>query len=126
MTEPCPFCAAKPDVVLAENSTALAIPDAYPVTEGHSLVIPRKHVASIYHLSQAEQSEIWTLVAAVRTVLMNQFSVESFNIGFNDGQEAGQTVMHAHVHIVPRRIGDVADPRGGIRWVIADKAAYWK
>lgn len=85
------------------------------------LVVPRRHVGSIYEPSSAEQAVIWELVGNVR----EQLAPDGFNIGVNDGLAAGQTVMHAHVHIIPRWEGDVPDPRGGIRWVIADKARYW-
>jgi diadenosine tetraphosphate (Ap4A) HIT family hydrolase len=91
------------------------------------LVVPRKHVSSIYELGPQEQQSIWALVAEVRVLLLTGMNPpDGFNIGFNDGVAAGQTVSHAHVHVIPRRHGDVPDPRGGIRWVIADKAQYWK
>jgi diadenosine tetraphosphate (Ap4A) HIT family hydrolase len=102
------------------------VPDAFPVAAGHTLVVPRKHVSTIYQLDIAEQSAIWKLVSDVRERLLTGLRPDGFNIGFNDGLAAGQTVEHAHVHIIPRRDGDVADPRGGIRWVIADNAPYWK
>ncbi len=110
---------------MIQNEHAIAFPDAYPVAEGHTLVAPRKHAASIYELSAQEQKSIWELVSEVRQRLMATLNPDGFNIGFNDGLAAGQTVSHAHVHVIPRRNGDVADPRGGIRWVMADKAVYW-
>ena len=81
---------------------------------------------SIYELTVTEQNVIWKLVSEVRQRLLTDLKPDGFNIGLNDGLAAGQTVMHAHVHVIPRWSGDVSDPRGGIRWVIADKAAYWK
>ena len=104
----------------------MAVPDAHPVTEGHTLVVPRQHVTTIYELAAAEQKAIWALVAEVRERLLTGLKPDGFNNRFNDGLAAGQTVEHAHVHVIPRRAGDVPDPRGGIRWVIADNAAYWK
>jgi diadenosine tetraphosphate (Ap4A) HIT family hydrolase len=89
------------------------------------LVLPRKHVMRIYELSMPEQTAIWELVGSVRERLLVEHKPDGFNIGFNDDIAAGQTVSHAHVHIIPRRQGDVADPRGGIRWVIAENARYW-
>jgi len=83
-------------------------------------------VISIYELTVTEQNVIWELVSEVRQRLLTDLKPDGFNIGLNDGLAAGQTVMHAHVHVIPRWSGDVSDPRGGIRWVIADKAAYWK
>jgi diadenosine tetraphosphate (Ap4A) HIT family hydrolase len=123
--ESCPFCSVEPNRKWIENSSALAFPDAYPVSEGHTLVIPRKHVGSIYELNIDEQSAIWDLVAEVRQRLLTGLKPDAFNIGINDGLAAGQTIEHAHMHIIPRWKGDRADPRGGIRWIIDDKANYW-
>ena len=121
-----PFCSLTPDRLWIEAEHVVAVPDAHPVTEGHTLVVPRQHVTTIYELAAAEQKAIWALVAEVRERLLTGLKPDGFNIGFNDGLAAGQTVEHAHVHVIPRRAGDVPDPRGGIRWVIADNAAYWK
>jgi diadenosine tetraphosphate (Ap4A) HIT family hydrolase len=82
-------------------------------------------VGSIYELSVDEQSAVWDLVAEVRQRLLTGLTPDAFNIGVNDGLAAGQTVEHAHVHIIPRWKGDRADPRGGIRWIIDEKANYW-
>lgn len=121
----CPFCAIEPDRTLLISENVVALPDAYPLADGHTLVVPRKHVSSIYELSPTVQSELWELVGKVRSLLMEQFGVDSLNIGLNDGLAAGQTMAHAHIHVIPRRPGDVPDPRGGIRWIIPDKAKYW-
>jgi diadenosine tetraphosphate (Ap4A) HIT family hydrolase len=121
----CPFCCHERRGVLVESDFALAILDGYPVTEGHTLVIPKRHVASLFDLSEVEQAAIWRIVAEVRRLLVERYHPDGFNVGLNDGKAAGQTVMHAHVHVIPRRQGDVADPRGGVRWVVPDKAAYW-
>jgi diadenosine tetraphosphate (Ap4A) HIT family hydrolase len=90
------------------------------------LVVPRKHVASLFELSIFDQAALWTLVAETRLKLQERHRPDGFNIGVNDGQAAGQTVMHAHIHIIPRYSADIADPRGGIRWVIPEKARYWR
>jgi diadenosine tetraphosphate (Ap4A) HIT family hydrolase len=121
----CPFCRLKADCILSENSCAIAVPDGFPVAVGHSLVIPKRHVASLFDLPEGERAAVWSLVTNVRRQLTAEHHPDGFTVGVNDGIAAGQTVMHAHVHIIPRRVGDVADPRGGIRWVIADRAAYW-
>jgi diadenosine tetraphosphate (Ap4A) HIT family hydrolase len=123
---PCPFCSLDPGRMWIENEHTIAIPDAYPLTDGHMLVVPRKHVASIYELNGEEQAAVWALVAEVRDRLLTGLKPDAFNIGVNDGMAAGQTVEHAHVHVIPRRKGDVPDPRGGIRWIIDDKANYWR
>ena len=124
--EPCAFCTLHGESIVLGSELAIAFLDACPVSPGHTLVIPRRHVASIYELTAAEQTAVWDLVGHVRGLLLAQIQVDGFNIGVNDGVAAGQTVMHAHVHLIPRHQGDVPDPRGGIRWVIASKAPYWK
>jgi diadenosine tetraphosphate (Ap4A) HIT family hydrolase len=103
----------------------VAVADAFPVAEGHLLVIPRRHVASLFDLREAEQAAVWGLVAQVRGWLVSELRPDGFTVGVNDGLAAGQTVLHAHVHVIPRRTGDVADPRGGVRWVLPAKAPYW-
>jgi diadenosine tetraphosphate (Ap4A) HIT family hydrolase len=121
----CPFCSLEPSRRWLQNEHAIAFPDAYPVTDGHTLVVPRKHAATIYELTADEQAAVWALVAEVRERLLTGLKPDGFNIGVNDGFAAGQTIEHAHVHVIPRRKGDVPDPRGGIRCIIHDKADYW-
>ncbi|MCY3676524.1 MAG: HIT family protein [Gemmatimonadetes bacterium] len=121
----CPFCHVSSDSVIAESRHALAIADEYPVNPGHTLVIPRAHSRSLFTHSSEAQADIWHLVARVRDHLQTSCNPDGFNIGFNDGPAAGQTVNHAHIHVIPRVDGDVEDPRGGIRWVLPDRAAYW-
>ena len=125
LTVRCPFCDPEPDRVVASSDHAVALLDGYPVSEGHTLVVPTKHAASLFDLSPEEQAAVWTLVREVRDHLQSALSPDGFNIGLNDGEAAGQTVLHAHVHVIPRHRGDVPDPRGGVRWVIPDRAAYW-
>ena len=121
----CPFCLGHTEVC-ASNEHAIAIRDGFPVSPGHTLVIPKQHAASLFDLPLDVQESIWKLVAVVRDRLMAEFHPDGFNVGLNDGRAAGQTIMHAHVHVIPRFNGDLADPRGGVRWVIPGKAAYWK
>ena len=121
----CPFCDLAPPSVWLESSSALALWDGFPISEGHTLVVPRRHASSLFDLPFSELSSVWRFVARVRDDLISRFRVDAFNIGVNDGSAAGQTVMHAHIHVVPRREGDVPDPRGGVRWVIPGKAGYW-
>jgi diadenosine tetraphosphate (Ap4A) HIT family hydrolase len=122
----CPFCSGEPSRTGVENEHAVAFSDTYPVADGHTLVTPRKHVSSIYDLNAPEQSAIWDLVSAVRDRLLIGLKPDGLNIGVNDGLAAGQNVEHAHVHVIPRKSGDVPDPRGGIRWIIAEHAKYWE
>jgi diadenosine tetraphosphate (Ap4A) HIT family hydrolase len=121
----CPFCHLEASRILLENDVAAAFLDAFPVAESHTLVAPKRHVASLFDLSEEEQAALWRLVALVRGKLMAELKPDGFNVAVNDGPAAGQTVMHAHVHVIPRRKGDVADPRGGVRWIMPSKAPYW-
>ena len=121
----CPFCRLEQSRILLENDFAAALPDGFPIADGHTLVVPKRHVASLFDLSKDEQAAVWALVALVRTKLMAQVKPDGFNVGVNDGAAAGQTVMHAHVHVIPRRQGDSDDPRGGVRWILPKKAQYW-
>jgi diadenosine tetraphosphate (Ap4A) HIT family hydrolase len=108
-----------------ETAQAVAFSDGFPVAPGHTLVIPRRHVASIFDLAPEVQAAVWDLVVQMRGNLMQDAHPDGFNIGVNDGTAAGQTVMHAHIHVIPRWRDDVPDPRGGRRRVIPAKAAYW-
>jgi len=120
-----PFYPIPADRVILETPNCLAFYDAYTVSPGHALVVPARPVLSIYELDVLLQSELWDTVRHVREILSEKFTPDGFNIGINDGRAAGQTMPHAHIHVIPRYEGDVADPRGGIRWVLAEKARYW-
>lgn len=125
MPEGCPFCDLDADRISLENEIGVVISDQFPVSQGHALVIPKAHVASIYDLPDDDQLALWHLVAQTRLRLQEEHEPDGFNVGVNDGVAAGQTVLHAHVHVIPRRDGDVEDPRGGVRWVMSNKARYW-
>jgi diadenosine tetraphosphate (Ap4A) HIT family hydrolase/5-methylcytosine-specific restriction endonuclease McrA len=121
----CIFCNIDATRIVAENELMVAIRDAYPVTEGHSLLIPRRHVVGPNDLFQPELNAMWALSAKVRTALSaSDPTIAAFNFGSNDGSAAGQTVMHAHFHIIPRRSGDTENPRGGVRGVIPGRQSY--
>lgn len=121
----CPFCGRLEQDLLADEPLAVAFDDAYPVSKGHALVVPRRHEPDLFALSEEEQAAIWRLVNAVQSSLRKELRPHGFNVGVNSGVVAGQTVPHAHVHVIPRYRGDVHDPRGGIRWVKPDLARYW-
>ena len=125
MQTECPFCQVDPNRVVLSNDVAYSILDAFPVSPGHTLVIPRSHVSSVYDLSPAEQGALWDLTRVAREALRSIPGVDGFNIGLNDGPAAGQTIEHAHIHVIPRRFGDSPDPRGGIRLILPEKARYW-
>jgi diadenosine tetraphosphate (Ap4A) HIT family hydrolase len=121
----CPFCQRLGDQIVDQNHVAVAFPDGYPVSDGHMLIVPRRHVRSIFDHAPPELNGVWALVAQVRARLLHELAPDGFTIGVNDGVTAGQTIGHGHIHVIPRRRGDVPDPRGGVRWVIPTKAAYW-
>jgi diadenosine tetraphosphate (Ap4A) HIT family hydrolase len=90
------------------------------------LIIPKRHIASWFDTTEEEQRDLSCLLQRARMYLMDQYAPQGFNIGINDGVAAGQTVMHLHIHLIPRYSGDQADPRGGVRLIFPDKANYWE
>ena len=119
----CIFCNPKREI-LAQNTHALAFFDTYPVSPGHALVVPRRHAATIFDLSEEELTGCFQLVLPLKDVLLARYSPDGFNVGANCGEAAGQSVWHAHIHVIPRYKGDVPNPRGGVRGVIPYKASY--
>lgn len=120
----CVFCNQEATAMI-RNSLAMAFEDRYPVTEGHVLVTPLRHTPSFFELGVPEQKACLQLLENLKQTTLRQDSkVTGFNVGINDGVDAGQTVMHCHIHLIPRRRGDVADPRGGIRHIIPDRGYY--
>ena len=109
---------------IIENENAFAIYDGFPVSKGHVLVIPKRVVAEIFDLNDEEYSSCFNLVKEVKKILEEEFKPDGFNIGINNGEKAGQTIFHAHIHVIPRYSGDVDNPRGGIRHVIPGKGDY--
>ena len=121
----CVFCVTAGRPALATNELAVLIADGFPVTEGHLLAIPKRHVSDYFDLYQPERNAIQRLLEHGRTHLHQKHSdVTGFNVGINSGQSAGQTIFHCHVHLIPRRAGDVAEPRGGVRGVIPGRGPY--
>ena len=122
----CPFCKRIEEGVSVErNDLAAAFLDAYPLADGHWLVVPLRHEPDYFRLTTGEHHAILALVRALQERLSKTVHPDGFNVGINVGEAAGQTVGHAHVHLIPRKDGDVEDPRGGVRWVIPERAAYW-
>lgn len=122
----CPFCERlRAGESVLEGELAVAIADAYPVSPGHTLVVPRRHVEDFFALTDDEWAAVWALAGQVHRQLVRDRSPAGCNVGINIGRAAGQTVDHAHLHVIPRYDGDVADPRGGVRWVIPKRARYW-
>jgi diadenosine tetraphosphate (Ap4A) HIT family hydrolase len=111
--------------MLFRNGHAIAFRDAFPVTPGHTLVIPMRHVPSFFDTTSEERISMFALLEAAKQQVQSEFAPDGYNIGINDGAAAGQTVGHLHIHLIPRYTGDRPDPRGGVRWVIPEKADYW-
>jgi len=99
--------------------------DTCPLSRGHALIVAKRVTQTLFELSPAVQAEVWKTAMAVREIVKRRYRPDGFNIGINDGAAAGQTVPHAHVHVIPRYRGDVPDPRGGIRWILPARARYW-
>ena len=125
IAETCPFCTLPADRILFSTPLALALRDAYPISPGHTLIIPRRHIASFFELAADERADLLTLLDQARARLDAEFHPDAYNIGINDGPAAGQTIGHLHIHLIPRYAGDQPDPRGGVRWIFPDKADYW-
>ena len=120
----CPFCSLPAERILKRNALALAVGDAFPVSAGHTLIIPRRHVISFFELTEDEVTAIYRLLRRMRGQLEKDLKPGGYNIGINVGAVSGQTVPHVHVHLIPRHAGDVADPIGGVRNVIPGRGRY--
>ena len=117
----CIFCALDREI-LAESTHSLAILDAFPISPGHALVVPRRHAVTIFDLTEAEYTDCFVLVLKVKDLLTARHTPDGFNVGANCGEAGGQSVWHAHIHVIPRYAGDTPSPRGGVRNVIPLKA----
>lgn len=122
MTKRCPFCT--PENIVLENTYAFAIFDKYPVTTGHLLIIPKRHVSDFFETTTTEREAFNQLLEEGKALLQDKFHPDGYNIGINCGEHAGQTIFHVHIHLIPRYKGDMNDPRGGVRGVIPEKRVY--
>ncbi len=121
----CIFCNLDQDKeIIAENELAVAFYDSFPVNPGHSLIIPKRHVANYFDLSVEECVAMQALLKVVQTKVEERFHPDGYNIGVNVNVAAGQSVFHVHMHLIPRFLGDVEDPKGGVRGVIPSKQKY--
>ncbi len=121
---PCLFCHPKPHEIIKETEHALLITDSYPVSPGHCLVIPKRHIQTFFESSAEENMEFHQLIQHAKKWVEENHKPDAYNIGCNNGVAAGQSVFHLHIHIIPRYIGDVENPKGGVRWVIPQNASY--
>ena len=129
MSNFCPFCrfqnTESDRAVIAENKHAFIVRDGFPVSEGHTLFIPKRHVGSFFEATEDERQALLQLLDQAKIDIETHYKPDAYNIGINDGLAAGQTVAHLHIHLIPRYEGQAADPRGGVRWVVPEKADYW-
>lgn len=125
MIKKCLFCNLKPERILEETEYWLIVRDGYPVSAGHTLIIPKRHIASFFELKHEEFEVLQSVMDKAKKLIDEEFHPDGFNIGVNNGKAAGQTVFHLHIHLIPRYEADMDDPRGGIRWVLPEKADYW-
>ena len=122
---PCLFCNAKESGIAAENEFAYASYDSYPVSDFHCLIIPKRHVKDYFEMSDEELLACNDLITKIKNeILAKDKTVKAFNIGTNAGKMSGQSIMHCHIHLIPRREGDVENPQGGVRSVIPKKQHY--
>jgi len=122
---PCIFCKIRTEEVQFENQLAYSSIDSYPVSELHSLIIPKRHVETYFELTNEEIQSCNELILKTKEKILEQdSSVKGFNIGINSGKVSGQSIMHCHIHLIPRREGDVENPQGGVRSVIPKKQYY--
>ncbi len=118
----CPFC--KPIEPVIANLLAVAVEDSFPASDGHMLIIPRRHILNIDEATAEEVLALMELLREVKGIIRERYGADGFNIGINEGAAAGQTVSHLHIHVIPRRTGDVDDPRGGIRRALPCRHRY--
>lgn len=120
----CIFCHLAPEQIIAENALCIAIRDGFPVSKGHTLIIPRRHVANYFDLTPEEIAAMQALMQKIKSQIDKDFHPDGYNIGINVNATAGQTIFHVHMHLIPRYTGDVDNPKGGVRGVIPSKQKY--
>lgn len=125
MTSTCPFCTLSAGRIVLANELAAVIRDSFPVSPGHTLIMPKRLVVWFFDVSGDEREAMLALLDSAKLVLDAAFHPDGYNVGINDGEAAGQTVPHLHLHLIPRYAGDREDPRGGVRWIFPRKAKYW-
>ena len=125
MTDKCIFCNLRDERIIYECNHTIAFIDTYPASPGHTLVVPKRHIPTYFDASEDEILAIGKAVQICKEFLDNEFIPDAYNIGINNGEAAGQSIKHLHVHIIPRYKGDVEDPKGGVRWILKNKANYW-
>lgn len=124
MVNECIFCQIPKEEIVAESDLCLAFYDQFPVSPGHLLIVPKRHVADYFDLTEDEVKAMQTMLFDMKKVIEEVYKPDGFNIGVNVGEAAGQSIFHVHMHLIPRYEGDVEYPRGGVRGVIPEKQNY--
>ncbi|MCL4107937.1 UNVERIFIED_CONTAM: hypothetical protein GTU68_016965 [Idotea baltica] len=122
--KPCLFCRPKHKEVIAETEHAVLVTDTYPVSPGHCLVVPKRHIKTYFECTEEENRDFRMLILKAKEYVESDNSPDAYNIGMNNGLEAGQSVFHLHIHVIPRYKGDVENPKGGVRWVLPKSSQY--
>ncbi|MCB6974320.1 MULTISPECIES: HIT family protein [Butyricimonas] len=121
----CPFCNLEKDIeIICETENCVAFYDGFPVSPGHALIVPKRHVANYFELSRAEVQVMQDVLRHVKQIIDERYDPDGYNIGVNVNESAGQSVFHVHMHLIPRYRGDVENPKGGVRGVIPNKQKY--
>lgn len=123
--KPCLFCNMAEERILMRDALAYVVRDSFPVSPGHTLIILKRHVGSLFETTNEERVSMFDLMKQAKDLLDTELHPDAYNIGLNDGAAAGQTISHLHWHLMPRYKGDSKDARGGVRWIFPDKAKYW-
>ena len=126
MQKPCLFCNMPEARVILRGELAYVVRDSFPVSPGHTLIILKRHVGSLFDTTNEERLSMLELMDQAKRMLDTELHPDGYNIGLNDSAAAGQTIPHLHWHLMPRYKGDSSDARGGVRWIFPDKAKYWK
>ena len=120
----CPFCSIPPTEILDENDHAFAVRDNFPASEGHTLIIAKRHVEDYFQLSKEEKDKVFELLEKMKKTIDSEFHPDGYNIGFNIGEAGGQKILHAHIHLIPRKKGDAENCRRGVKGVIRRQMNY--
>ena len=125
MNNNCPFCKVESErEIIASSLLSVAFYDGFPVSPGHALIIPKRHVSSVFDLLKEERQDLLSLADSVKRILEERYHPDGYNIGINVGEAAGQSIFHVHMHLIPRYQGDVPSPRGGVRGDMPTKQNY--
>ena len=125
MRKPCPFCVLDPARILGEDELTVIYKDGFPVSPGHTVIITKRHFPSLFEATPEERLALLAALDRAKAILDQRHHPDGYTIGINHGAAGGQSVPHLHIHLIPRYTGDREDPRGGVRWVLPDKAKYW-